>query len=406
MFRGVARAEARIPADSGTCTGVEEYRRRRVAEPDAPSTATAYTYGPTLPTGGMGTTGAFHDAIADLPLRIDDVDRTSHRRETSSGFVRTTTTFALVGDGERGRGEDVSYDAADHEALDDAPASSFALDGTYTFREFSAALDRTDLFPTREPTRESARAYRRWALESAGLDLALRQADTSLGAALGRTYDPLRFVVSTRLGEPPTADRVSTWLDIDPDLEFKLDATTGWTSDLVAELAATGAVRIVDLKGQYHGTEVDQPPDPDLYERVVEGFPDAIVEDPAITGETRPTLAGHEGRISWDAPATGVEAIESLPIPPRWLNVKPSRFGTVASLLESIEYCLERDVSLYGGGQFELGVGRSHAQAFASLFYPDGPNDVAPTAYNEPTPRAGLPASPLDPPGTPAGIWE
>ena len=34
---------------------------------------------------------------------------------------------------------------------------------------------------------------------------------------------------------------------------------------------------------------------------------------------------------------------------------------------------------MYGGGQFELGHGREQIQRLASLFYADGPNDVAPS---------------------------
>ena len=49
---------------------------------------------------------------------------------------------------------------------------------------------------------------------------------------------------------------------------------------------------------------------------------------------------------------------------------------------------------MYGGGQFELGVGRRHIQALASLFYPDGPNDVAPREYNMGEPRPGVAAEP------------
>ncbi len=61
-------------------------------------------------------------------------------------------------------------------------------------------------------------------------------------------------------------------------------------------------------------------------------------------------------------------------------------------------------MTLYGGGQFELGVGRGQIQALASLFYADGPNDVAPMGFNEPAARAGLPASPLAPPIGAAGF--
>ena len=90
--------------------------------------------------------------------------------------------------------------------------------------------------------------------------------------------------------------------------------------------------------------------------------------------------------------------INALPIEPRWLNVKPSRFGTVRKLVECIEACEERGVRMYGGGQFELGRGRLQIQRLASLFYADGPNDVAPSDYNAGGPNAQLPRSPLPPP--------
>ena len=45
----------------------------------------------------------------------------------------------------------------------------------------------------------------------------------------------------------------------------------------------------------------------------------------------------------------------------------------------------------------ELGVGRGQIQLLAALFHGDGPNDVAPSAFNAPDPPAGLPGSPLDP---------
>jgi hypothetical protein len=90
--------------------------------------------------------------------------------------------------------------------------------------------------------------------------------------------------------------------------------------------------------------------------------------------------------------------VQALPWEPRWLNIKPSRFGTVESLFGTIDFARKRDIELYGGGQFELGVGREQVQALAALFYPDGPNDVAPGGYNDPELSAGLPTSPLDPP--------
>ena len=91
-------------------------------------------------------------------------------------------------------------------------------------------------------------------------------------------------------------------------------------------------------------------------------------------------------------------------LPPRFLNIKPSRFGSLERLLAAIADAGERGITLYGGGQFELGIGRDEIQALASLFYADAPNDVAPGGYNEPAPRAGLRASPLAPPAHPAGF--
>ncbi|QCC46855.1 hypothetical protein [Halobellus limi] len=355
------------------------------------------------------------DSVADLPLAVESTERSRRERDTSSGFVRTTTTFHLSGpaapdaDGAEethtGRGEDVSYDTADHDALADAPA--FDLAGEYTFAEFSSALDDVDLFPTAPPERETARHYRRWAVESAALDLALRQNDLSLSEAVGRAPEPVRFVASMRLGDPPTTDRLHAVLDAYPDTEFKLDPTPEWDADLVEAVASTEAVRILDLKGLYEGTEVDADPDPDLYERLLSAFPEAVIEDPGLTDETRPLFDGEEGRVSWDYPITGVESVEDLPFEPEWLNIKPSRFGTVESLFETIEWAEARDVDLYGGGQFELGVGRDHVQLLASLFYPEGPNDVAPSGYNDPEVRDGLPTSPLDAPKNAVGLsWD
>ncbi|WP_049927599.1 enolase [Halopiger goleimassiliensis] len=361
------------------------------------------------------------DRLADLSLSITDVSRERRERETSSEFTRVTTEFTLTGpapdadtvggtgnaDTVRGKGEDVTYEAAEHDAL--AASGLPDLTGEYTLASFSEYVGDLELFPGDGPDREEFRNYRRWGLESAALDLALRQAGTDLAGLLDRSLEPVRFVASTRLGDPPTTDRLERLRAAVPDLEFKLDPTPDWDDavvDAIDETVGTGAVRILDLKGQYEGTDVDVPADPDLYERVLEGFPEAVIEDPALTPETEPLFEDPDvrSRVSWDAPIHGLEDVEALPWEPDWLNVKPSRFGSLASLLETIEYCAERGIRLYGGGQFELGVGRGQIQTLASLFYPDGPNDVAPRAYNDPDVGEGLPASPLEPSADPVGF--
>jgi hypothetical protein len=344
-----------------------------------------------------------YDQIAGLDVQVDDCEFELREQDVSSGFTRTTTVVSLSGDGHTGRGEDVTYDSEPHYSLvEDNPEPPII--GSRSFTEVSEQLAETDLLFRDEPAQSVFRNYRRWAFESAALDLALKQAGTDLATQLDQSYSPVRFVVSTRLGDPPTATRVTDWLDHDPTLEFKLDPTSDWTPDIVKRLAETGAVRILDLKGKYEGTDVDQSGDRDLYELVLEQFPDAVVEDPDLTDETRPLFEGNEGRVSWDYPIQGVENVRALPWEPNWLNIKPSRFGSVESLLGTIEYCKERSIQLYGGGQFELDIGRQHLHALASLFYPNGPNDIAPMGYNDPEPSVGLPGSPMSPPATPDGF--
>ena len=347
-----------------------------------------------------------YDHVADLELRVDEYDLEQHERDTSSGFTRTTTVVSLHGDGETGQGEDVTYDNEAHYTLDDS-SEEFPVTGEYTLDEFSEQISDVDLFVGNEPNQSIFRNYRQWAFGSAALDLALKQAGATLADRLDREYDPVRFVVSTRLQDPPTGDRIRDWLDRNPDLEFKLDPTSDWTAEVVDRLADTDAVRALDLKGQYHGTTVDQPADPDLYERVVEGFPDALIEDPELNDDTRPLFEGQEERVTWDYPIRSVETVEDLPWEPKWLNIKPSRFGSVKSLFDTIDYCRENDIGMFGGGQFELDLGREHIHAIASLFYPDAPNDVAPKEYNDPKPSSGLPSSPLSPPTSSQGIeWK
>jgi L-alanine-DL-glutamate epimerase-like enolase superfamily enzyme len=338
--------------------------------------------------------------LADLPLEIDAYELEPLQALVSSEFERKSTVIHVTGAGQEGVGEDVTYDAVDHEILQ-AAGPSLALRGTWTMGSLSEHLATLELFPAK-PQREVSRRYRTWAYESAALDLALRQAGTTLHEALGRTPEPVRFVVSLRLGEPPSIDPLRRRLDLYPGLRFKLDPTSSWGEELIAELVATGAVESVDFKGYYSGSIVDQAPDPVLYRRVAEAFPDAWIEDPALTPQTDAALAAHRERFSWDAPIHSVADIEALPYPPRMVNIKPSRLGGLRNLLEAFDHCAERGVGAYGGGQFELGVGRGQIQYLASLFHADAPNDVAPTGYNLAEPPPGLPDSPLAP--TPSAL--
>jgi L-alanine-DL-glutamate epimerase-like enolase superfamily enzyme len=342
------------------------------------------------------------EGLAELPLEIEEYSLEGLQASVSSEFERKSTVIRLSGAGEEGLGEDVTYDAVDHEVLQ-AAGPALALAGRFTLASFAARLAELELFPE-APRRDVSQLYRTWAYESAALDLALRQSQMTLASALGREARPVRFVVSLRLGEPPSIEPVSRRLELYPTLRFKLDPTSSWDEELIAKLVATGAVDSVDFKGYYSGSIVDQPADPVLYRRVVEAFPEAWIEDPALTPETEPVLEAHRDRFSWDAVIHSIADIESLPYPPRMVNIKPSRLGGLKSLLDAYDHCAERGIGNYGGGQFELGVGRGQNQYLASLFHADAPNDVAPGGFNLPVTAAGLPSSPLPPAPAPLGF--
>jgi hypothetical protein len=315
------------------------------------------------------------DRIADLPLVVERIELEPLAAEVTETFVRRCTVVHLNGAGEHGLGEDVTYDG-DLQLAFQGEGPPDGLEGTWALRSFSEALGELP-------------GYRGWAFESAALDLALRQSGLSLADALGRELRPVRFV---RSGRPDPE-----WRRLYPELRYKLDAADSWDDELVAELRASGLVDVVDLKGLYEGEWVQSTASARLYRLVAEGLPQVWLEDPRLNEETRPVLEPHRDRITWDAAIHAVEDVDALPFPPRCLNSKPSRFGTVRGLFDFYDLCDERGIAIYGGGQFELGPGRGQIQHLASLFHADAPNDVAPTAYNFAAVK-GLPESPLPPP--------
>ena len=347
---------------------------------------------------------SLYDLVSSLSLRIDGYTLEGLARTVSSGFERKSTIIVLQGGGEEGRGEDVTYEPGAHDAQQTA-GPVLDLAGEFTFDSFSEHLATLDTFPDYTPEQPVYRSYRRWGFESAALDLALRQNDTSLSTVLGRVAEPVTFVVSSRLGDPPTLDPVTRRLAAYPDIRFKLDGTPDWTDELIADLVKTGAVDSIDFKGAYKGTVVDVVTDAAFYKKIAEAFPDAWLEDPDLDDDDAlRVLAPHQDRITWDAPIHSVQDILARKVIPRTVNLKPSRFGSVKALFEAYEFCEQRGMGAYGGGQYELGVGRGHIQLLAALFHPNAPNDIAPGGYDALDPAAGLPESPMEVLPTPVGF--
>src|SRR3954468_4006463 len=194
--------------------------------------------------------------LGPLELEVDSYELERLEQPVTRGFTRVTTVVHLHGGGEEGLGEDVTW-YAEHHDREQAAGAILPLSGSHTIASFSGVLDMPD-------------PHRRWAYESAALDLALRQAGTMLAAAVGREPRPVAFVVSPGLGEPPTSEVVRRWLELNPAHRFKLDPSSDWSDELIAELAATGAVVTADYKA-YYLTEDDPPRDGGLPGRLPRG---------------------------------------------------------------------------------------------------------------------------------------
>ncbi len=219
-----------------------------------------------------------YERVADLPLTIESSDLERLEFPVTADWSRVTTVVHLRGAGGEGLGEDVTYQPEPHA---DPPRPDVA--GAWTLDSFSAHLDGFEFF-TDEPEDHAARDYRRWAWESAALDLALKQGGTDLARVLDRERSPLTYVVSTR------AANVFPLLELYPDLRFKLDPDKEWTDEFIDRLAALGCVDTADFKGVYRGSFGFEP-NPRLYKRIADAFPQAWLEDPGLNDETDAVLA-------------------------------------------------------------------------------------------------------------------
>lgn len=137
------------------------------------------------------------DRVAELPLSIDSYSLEGLSYAAGPEFERLTTVIRIEGPGGgsgrlTGFGEDVTYTGLDQIAHQDAGAAH-DLTGPQTVGEFCELIGKLDLFPA-PPELDVSRLYRRWAYESAALDLALKQGGTNLAAYLDRELKPLTFV--------------------------------------------------------------------------------------------------------------------------------------------------------------------------------------------------------------------
>ena len=226
-------------------------------------------------------------------------------RTVSSGFERKSTIIVAAGRRRRGprRGRDLRGRGPRRPAGGRAGARRWRASARST--RFSEHLgDARHSSRATRPSRTVYRRYRRWGFESAALDLALRQADTSLHELLGRTAEPVTFVVSSRMGEPPTIAPVTRRLARLPGaaLQARRDAGLDRRADRGAAGDRRGRLDRLQGRLQGHASSTSRPTRRST-STIAEAFPDAWLEDPDLeTDEARNALAPHQDRITWDAP--------------------------------------------------------------------------------------------------------
>ena len=319
--------------------------------------------------------------LAELPLVVEGYELEPLTAELAGGMVRTTIQVRLHGAGHDGLGEDIS-------AMPDDPDAARHGAGR---RCRSRASGRWRASATTSRRSSSGRS-RRSGTSRPLPQLGLRVGGARPRAAPGRPRRctrcsereprPLRFVNSLGLGDPPSTDTIHRRLARYPDVRFKLDAAAAWTLAICEDLAATGAVDVVDFKGQY-GMEVE-----DAAGARAPCTSACSRRSPTRSSRTRTTcprsprpLAPHADRVSYDALIHSVDDLATTPVNPiRTVNIKPCRTGSLRALLALYAHCEADGLRCTAAGWASSASARGQIQLLASLFHPDAPNDVAPSA--------------------------
>ena len=244
---------------------------------------------------------------------------------------------------------------------------------------------------------EASRDYRRWAFESAALDLALRQAGRSLAEAVGREARPVTFVSSMRLGEPafdrpvaPLARDVSNAaVQARPDERLGRRADRRARGDRAPSTPSTSRGSTRARSSTSRRTRRSTGVSPRRSRRLDRG-PGGHRRDAADPGAA--CRSDHLGRA--DPLRRGHRG---APWPPRTINIKPSRFGSVRRLFDAYDYCatsgMPRTAAASGSSARAAGTSSTSLRCFTPTRRTTSP----PAATTPAEPPPGLPESPLEP---------
>src|SRR5262249_61058658 len=128
------------------------------------------------------------------------------------------------------------------------------------------------------------------------------------------------YVVSTRV------EKVWPFLELDRSTRFKLDPSRDWSDDVIDRLAERRCVDTADFKGVFRG-DFGQPPDPSLYRRIAEAFPQAWLVDPGLGQRTNEGLGPPRRRGARGAPVRSEPAGGALPVARPRVTMKLGRLG-------------------------------------------------------------------------------
>ena len=286
-------------------------------------------------------------ALADLPVVIDDAACGSRAVLVPSyGGPRPTSIVRLAGAGRLGEGEHVGFTDDAHSGFA-RTLDRWDLSGSWRIATLAHTMRERGLHP-----------YDRAAIEMAAVEFGSASADDARHARRRRAASG-PTVVSVRGADPPPRLR-------HPDVALKIDVDPA-RPEAVARPARPG--EILDWKGTR---------DDAAYDRALRWLPDVLHEDPA-----EPYPAEIAQAVAVDAPITEPAALDALA--PVACNLKPARMGSLLDTLRTAARCARRDIAIYVGGMFEIGVGRRQLCDLASVLCPDAPNDLAPVPLAEAT---------------------
>jgi hypothetical protein len=303
-------------------------------------------------------------ALAELPVHIESVLCRFGGLALASypDGPRPTSIVAISGRGATGYGENVAFTADEQRAFAHRASSLLTLKQEGTTVGHCIADD--------------ASPFERAALQSALVDLAMRQQKLSLRDLCGGGVVPriaeLRWVTSfDRLSHPAVHVRAARAAS--RALEFKIDVDPTWSNTAIAELERQAGVVTFDFKDAG---------DADLARRLSARFPGVIFEDPPA-GSRHDLIARDRGLLTLADVEAAVGRGEIV-------NFKIPRLGGPIPTLEAIALAQKRNRSFYFGGMFEAGPGREQARQLAALLCSGAPNDLGPLqgAMSPPRPRS------------------